>query len=173
MKQFFAHWVDLTAMVLPLFIALYYSIRLAKQYPVKGVAAFFFMYAPLVIMVHMFFHLFNTSYIIWERVQAKSFVYDFRTYSLYLMGIVIAYLSYLLLQQGLYKCRFVHSNNGPFYKTMLAIGFVSLPTVFFTPIGSLPALACLISLVALLFLKKKNVSAERAIPIYESQAVVV
>ena len=61
MKQFFAHWVDLTALVIPVFIALYYSIRLAKQHPVRAVAAFFFMYAPLVILVHMFFHLFNIS----------------------------------------------------------------------------------------------------------------
>jgi hypothetical protein len=173
MKQFFAHWVDITALVIPLFIALYYSIRLAKKYPVKGVAAFFFMYAPLVILVHMFFHLFNSSYVIWERVQAKSFVYDFRTYSLYLMGLVIAYQSYQLLQQGLYKCRFVHSSNGPIYKTMLAIGFVSLPTVFFTPIGSLPAMACLISLLALVFLKKKNAIADQAIPAYEPKAVAV
>lgn len=174
MNNFFQHWVDLTAMVISLVAAIFFAIKLARKHPVKGLAAFFFLFGPLVILVHMFFHLFNISYTIAQRVQAHTFVYDYRTYSLYLMGGLLAYLSFQLLQHGLRKCNALQSSNKPIFKTMLAIGLVSLPTVFFTPIGSLPAMACIISLAALAFLKRKTpFGAETTILQYKADKAVV
>jgi hypothetical protein len=157
MRTFFQHWVDLTAMLIPFIICIFWAVKLARNYPVKGIAVFFLLFGPLVVFVHRFFHLFNISYNIGERIRTHSFVYDFRTYSLYLMGVLLAYLSFHLLRLGLYKCYNLQSSNKPIYKTMLAIAAVSLPTVFFTPIGSLPAIACTISLISLRFLKRKTV----------------
>jgi hypothetical protein len=158
MNTFFQHWVDLTAMVLSLVAAILLAIRLARKHPVRGVAVFFFLFGPLVIGVHMFFHLSNITYNVTERMQAHSFVYDFRLYSLYLMGLLLGYLGTRLLRQGIHKCQALQSSNTPIYKTMVAISLVSVPTVFFTPIGSLPAMACIISLMALLFLKRKSLA---------------
>ena len=158
MNTFFQHWVDLTAMLLSLAATIFIAFRLARKNPVRSVAAFFLLFGPLVIGIHMFFHLFNITYNVTERIRVHSFIYDFRLYSLYLMGFLLGYLSLRLLRQGIYKCRVLGSSNTPIYKTMAAICLVSVPTVFFTPIGSLPAMACVISLVALRFLKRKRIA---------------
>jgi hypothetical protein len=87
------------------------------------------------------------------------------------MGFVLGYLSLGMLQHGIEKCRNLHFSNKPIYKTMAAICLVSLPTVFFTPIGSLPAMACLISLVALRFIKRKT-AAVAQLPLRDEAMVV-
>lgn len=163
MKYFFDHWVDLTAMVLSLLAAIVLAVRLARKYAIRGIAAFFLLFGPLVIFVHMFFHLSNVTYNITERVRAHAFVYDFRTYSLYIMGALLGYLSFRLLQQSIYKCTSLQSRNAPIFKTMAAIALVSMPTIFFTPIGSLPTMGCIISLVALTFLKSKRKAQAKAV----------
>lgn len=169
MSYFFQHWVDLTAMALSLIAAISMAVKLVRNHPIRPVAAFFFVFGPLVIGVHMFFHVFNNAYIVAERIRAHAFQYDFRMYSRFLMGLVLGYLSIRLLRQCLYKCAVLHSSNRPMYKTMLATAVVSLPTVVFTPIGSLPAMGCVVSLLALAFLKRKMPASEmRLVPISDA-----
>jgi hypothetical protein len=88
------------------------------------------------------------------------------------MGVLMGYLSFHLLRLGLYKCYNLQSSNKPIYKTMLAIAAVSLPTVFFTPIGSLPAMGCIISLISLRFLKRKKTVIKTAYSTHTEAAVV-
>jgi hypothetical protein len=158
MKHFFLHWVDLTAMLLSIAAAIYFAVKLSRSHPVRSLAAFFLLFGSLVTVVHMFFHLLNVSYNVVERIRINAFTYDFRLYSMYLMGGVLGYLSLRLLRQSVYKCTALQSSNRPMYKTMLAIGAVSLPTVPFTFIGSLPSMGCIVSLIALAFLKRKTAS---------------
>jgi hypothetical protein len=162
MNNFFVHWVDLTAMLLSIIAAVVLAVKMRRNYAVRGVAAFFLVLGPLVTGVHMFFHLLNITYNAIERFRIHAFTYDFRFYSLYLMAGVLSYLSVRLLRQSLYKCAGLQSSNRPIYKTMLAIAPVSLPTVAFTPIGSLPAFGCVVTLVALAFLKRNATSFARA-----------
>ncbi len=122
----------------------------------RAVAAFFLLFGPSAIVAHMSFHLLEIGTTAILNGIDGTFTYNFRFYSLILMGVVITYLSFTLLQQGIAKCQSPRFSNRHLLKTMAFIVILSAPTIFFTPIGSLPTLACIISLVALPFVAKKK-----------------
>lgn len=158
MNQFFLYWVDLTALLLSLGLGILLAVKAVKKssYSIRPVAAFFLFFGPAAIVVHMSFHLLENIFRAGIAAKEGLFVYNFRFYSLVLMGVVLAYLSIELLQKALTKCLHRHSGNNNLFKTMAKIVLVSAPTILFTPIGSLPTLACIISLSALPFIYKKK-----------------
>ena len=158
MNQFFLYWVDLVAVLLSLVLGITLAVKAVRKnlLPVRPVAAFFLFFGPAAIVVHMSFHLTEIFYRAGIAAAEGMFTYNFRFYSLQLMGVVLTYLSATLLRRAFAKCHQRHFRNRDIFKTMGLIVFVSAPTIPFTPIGSLPTLACLISLAALPFVHKKR-----------------
>ena len=156
MSQFFLHWVDLVAMLLSVAGAVIFAFWFKKKavQPLRVLPLFFLLFGPMVIVVHMGFHNLEIVYnAIRQAVQGK-FVYHFRFYSLLLMGVLVLWLSVRLMHQSAQV--YVHrtATKKGFNKTIGIIMLVTLPTVPFTPIGSLPAMACIMSVVATCFVRK-------------------
>jgi hypothetical protein len=158
MKQFFFNWADPIALLISFIIPLIIAIKVVKKSKkqARSVAAFFLLFGPSAIVAHMSFHLLEIGITAIINSLDGVFIYNFRFYSLMLMGVVITYLSFVLLQQGIAKCKTSRFRNRHLYKTMGFIVLLSAPTIFFTPIGSLPTMACIINLIALPFVHKKN-----------------
>jgi hypothetical protein len=158
MNQFFLYWVDLTALVLSLVSSILLVVKAVKNssLSVRPIAAFFLFFGPAAIAVHMSFHLLENVYRASIAAAEGTFAYNFRFYSLLLMGVVLSYLSVEFLQKAFVKCQQRHTGSNDIFKTIGKIVLVSAPTIPLTPIGALPTMACIISLAALPFIYKKK-----------------
>jgi hypothetical protein len=158
MNQFFLYWVDMVALVLSLISSVLLVIKVVKKnsLAVRPAAAFFLFFGPAAIAVHMSFHLLENIYRAGIAATEGTFAYNFRFYSLLLLGLVLSYLSVELLQKAFVKCQQRHLGNKDLFKTIGKIVLVSAPTIPLTPIGALPTMACIISLAALPFIYKKK-----------------
>ena len=156
MNKFLLLWADAVAMLLSLIIPLIITIvlkrRMKKQ--VRAVPVYFLLFGTLAILVHISFHLFEISYHAIDNSLKGTFTYNFRFYSLILMGGTLAYLSSQLLNRCMYKCNHPYTTSKPLYQSMAFIVLVSAPTIALTPIGALPTMGCFISVVALQFVRK-------------------
>jgi hypothetical protein len=157
MQTFFLYYVDLAALILSFALAIFHTISSTKTsiLKIRPVAVFFMLFGPCAIIVHMSAHVIEISYNAIVNMVSGRFVYNFRFYSLMLMGVVVIGCSvyFLELVKKYYNSKM---SSRRLFKAALAITFLTAPTIPFTPIGSLPAMACIISLSALPFVRKKK-----------------
>jgi hypothetical protein len=146
--------IDLLALIASAIVAIFLATTTIRKsiFSLRAIPAFFMFFGPAVIFVHMICHIGDISYNTFQGIKSGNFTYNFRFYSLMLMGVVLIYSSLLLLQQ--IKKFLVVGAYANVLKTMLMIFVVSAPTIPFTPIGSLPVIACIITLVAMPFVRK-------------------
>lgn len=156
MNKFFLYYIDMFAVLTSILVAIVLTLITIRksETPLRRVAPFFMFFGPSAILVHMSCHILEINYRAIGNIKAGKFIYDFRFYSLMLMAVVLIYCNQLLLKR---IKKFIEGNSSS--EVLKAIGMivlVSLPTVPFTPIGSLPTMACIITLIALPFVKKQK-----------------
>ena len=104
----------------------------------------------------MGFHNFEILYrAVVAGIEGK-FTYSFRFYSLMLMGILVLWLSITFLKQSVRFYVWDNISKKSLLKTAGIIALVTVPTIPFTPIGSLPIMACFINLIASAFVQKSR-----------------
>jgi len=157
MNGFFQNWVDLTALVLCFLLPFLFVVRVKKlkKKKVRAVPAYFLFFAPVAILVFIFFHLFENSFHAIEAAVAGKFKYDFRFYSLMLLGLVVAQLGWQLLNKCMAKCLKERYKNVHLFRTVAFIYVLTAPLIPLTPISAVPAICCTISLIALPFVRRK------------------
>jgi hypothetical protein len=148
--------IDIIALIVSAFVTLGITISTLQKPSVtlRPVVAFFMLFGPAVIVVHMIFHIGSINFNTLEKIKQGSFTYDFRYYSLMLMAVAIAYCAGVLLQR--IKRFFEGESYKPILKAVATTIFVSAPIIPINPIGALPTIACLITLSAVPFVKKKG-----------------
>ncbi|GAA4470595.1 hypothetical protein GCM10023189_59500 [Nibrella saemangeumensis] len=170
MQTFFDQYIDLAVLALCFVFTIINMIRMVRQaaVPVRIVPAILLVFGATAIASFLGFgHLFEISFHAVERMITGTFTFDFRFYSLILLGMVLLSLSVRMLRQitGLFQG--VPGSQMAIIKTMVLIVVVSAPTGAFSPIGFVPSIACAISLLGLPFALKGGVAA----PIEEEIAV--
>lgn len=150
------YYIDVIALIVSVVTAIFFTVKtLRKTGRRLRTTAIFFMYlGPAVIAVHMIFHTVEISYHAFENILAGTFSYNFRFYSLILFGLILIALNHTLLRTM--KSFLSGGSITDVWKSIIPIILVSVPTIPFTPIGALPAIACLISITALPFAKKSK-----------------
>lgn len=120
----------------------------------------FVVFGASAIVAFMFGHLFENGTRAIQRVIEGNFVYDYRFYSLMLMGTVFISIGIYMLSQ--IKAWSLGDSQGKrnFLRAVFVIILLSAPTFPFTPIGLLPTIGCLISLAGLPFAVKRIKIAE-------------
>ena len=108
-------------------------------------------------------HLFENSYHAVEKLFAGTYIYDFRQYSLFLMGVVMLVISLFTLRQLANWFIGIPGSERKAVQATLAIIAISSPTVAFTPIGILPTLVSIVSLLAHPFVMKNRPSSVSAL----------
>lgn len=122
--------------------------------PIRLGALFALTLGPMLVALSMLAHLAENLYYALERILQHSFHFDFRFYSLMLMGIVFLGISSYMLWQIWLLCRGRSRAGRQIWWAALVLSVLSAPTVVFTPIGLLPTLACVVSVVGLRFVYK-------------------
>lgn len=91
-----------------------------------------------------------------QQLIAGTFVYNYHFYSLILMGVVFMGLSLLMLWQFRAWC--LGYAQGKRHVMILAatLCVLSFPTFWFTPIGLLPTLSCIVSVVGMSMSRRKK-----------------
>jgi hypothetical protein len=154
--------IDQVIIVLSVAFTWICTVRFSKQtiLPVRRIPLFFLLFGPVAIATHMCGHLGEISYRAVERMLLGTFTYDYRFYSLILMGIVFLSIGVYMVKQVKGWITGEVGAKKSFIKAALVLIFLSAPTFPFTPIGLLPTLACVISFAALPFLIKVQAKAD-------------
>jgi hypothetical protein len=153
MEKFFLYYIDLVILAMAItFTAVFTGIFSKRSVlPVRKLPLFFLLFGATTVASSMCGHLGEISYRAIVGVIAGTFKYDYKFYSLNLMGIVFLAISiYMLLQVKEWIMGDLKAKNS-FVKAALVLIILSAPTFPLTPIGLLPTLACMISFAALPF----------------------
>jgi hypothetical protein len=153
--------VDIVALVSSIVIATLMAIIKARKsvFAIRTIPAVFMFFGPVTIIVHMFFHIAYVGYGTIQSINNNSFTYTFKLYSLFLMAGILIYFSVKLmkrLNQFLVVGRYFEV-----IKTMIAIGVISAPVILLNPLGSLPVMVCIITLIAMRFVRRVNAVTEK------------
>lgn len=156
MEQIFMY-IDFIMLALAVILALVYTIKTVQQAtaPLRKIPLFFVVFGASAIVAFMFGHLFEIGTRAVQRVIEGNFVYDYRFYSLMLMGTVFITIGIYMLSQIKAWSLGDHQGKRNFLKAVFVLILLSAPTFPFTPIGLLPTTGCMISLAGLPFAVKR------------------
>ncbi|WP_080056358.1 hypothetical protein [Spirosoma aerolatum] len=165
MNTLIAH-IDEFVVSLALLLTLLNTVRLVRgaSLPVRRLPAALVVLGPTANATLMGAgHLFENSYHAVERLLAGTYTYNFRQYSLFLMGVVMLAISLYILRQLSNWFSGIPGSERKAVQATLAIVAVSAPTIAFTPIGILPTLVSFVSLLAHPFVMKNRPSSVSAL----------
>lgn len=150
-------YIDFIILVLAVILALAYTIKTLKESTatLRKIPLFFVLFGASAIVAFMFGHLLEIGTRAIQRLVEGDFTYDFRFYSLMLMGVVFISIGIYMLSQ--IRAWSLGDSQGKrnFLKAAFAITLLSAPTFPLTPIGLVPTISCLISLAGLPFAVKR------------------
>lgn len=157
MNKFFDQYADLTAVILAFLLPLIFTLAIKRKLrkKVRAVPAWFLFFGPCGILVFIFFHLFENSYRAIASVIAGSFVYNFRFYSLLLMGIVVGCIGYFFLRACWFRCIRDTNNTRKIFQLIMLVAFVTGPLIPITPLSAVPLICCVFNLIGLPFVCRR------------------
>lgn len=162
--------MDLIAMAASILGAILLAVIFYKRSngSLRAIPLFFVLFGPMAINVHMALHFVGVGIVASSKMAAGSFTYDFRFYSLLLMGGLLSVLGFQLVKQTRNWLLTGKNNAGQRALTCGWLILVAAPTIPFTFIGSLPVQAVIIYVVAAQFVFKKHTT-EKMIQITTAQ----
>lgn len=157
MEKFFESYIDITAVITALVIALIFKI-ISLRNPntqIWAVPAFFTLFGPAVVIVFMSAHLSENIYRAINGLIKGTFIYDFKYYSLMLLGTLIVVAGVLYLNAA----KQYIAGRSSVKKVLLFISVIVLltaPLIPIVPIAAVPSIACAISLLGLPFVHRRR-----------------
>lgn len=122
--------------------------------PMRLLALFGLILGVMLVSLSTLAHLGENAYHALERIVQGTFHFDFHFYSLMLMGVVFLGISGYMLWEVHLLCQGRSRAGRHIWWAALVLIVLSAPTFFFTPIGLLPTVACLVSMLGLRFVYK-------------------
>jgi hypothetical protein len=107
----------------------------------------------------MSLHLAENTYRALSEAIAGTFVYNFRFYSLIMLGIVLGGAGTALLNACIQKCFDKNAANSTVLKRMLLVAVISAPLIPIIVLGYVPLILSAISLLAMPFVNRKTTTA--------------
>lgn len=166
MEKFFESYIDITAVITALVIALIFKI-ISLRNPntqIWAVPAFFTLFGPAIIIVFMSAHLSENIYRAINGINNGTFIYDFKYYSLMLLGtlLVVAGVLYLTAAKQ-YIAGQTSAKKVLVYIALIVV--LTAPLIPIVGIAAVPSIACAISLVGLPFVhRRKKIIADPTTP---------
>lgn len=158
MNEFFNKYVDLTALALTVLLPFVITFRLKRKAGklIRAVPVYFLVFGPAGILTFMFFHLFENSYHAVENSLNGTFVYNFRFYSLILLGLVMGYTGIRFLNACFGKCLQADFCNRQYFLQVGCILCLTVPLIPIIPIAFVPVFLCGVSLAGFPFVRRKK-----------------
>ena len=158
MNTFFRDYVDLTALCMICCITLFLAIRakLKTGRHTRFIPVFALFFAPVALLVLMFFHLLENIYHAVINAMAGTFTYNFHFYAIVLLGLVLGSIAFFLLRACKKKANGTLLHNRSIFLYLGLIVLICLPLLPITPISMVPLVFCGISLAGLFFVTEKT-----------------
>ncbi len=157
MEKFFESYIDITAVITALVIALIFKI-IGLRNPntrIWAVPAFFTLFGPAVVIVFMSAHLSENIYRAINGIINGTFIYDFKYYSLMLLGTLIVVAGVLYLNAA----KEYIAGRSSAKKVLIFIAVIvvlTAPLIPIVTIAAIPSIACGISLLGLPFVHRRR-----------------
>jgi hypothetical protein len=167
--------IDNTLLAAALIIALLITRNTAAK-KVSATAAFFLLFAPLIVFLNMWAHTIAVSIVNYQRYQAGSFQYSFSFYGLLLFGVVFIVVSGINISCARKRIKGDRSQNRTILWLNAGTALMFLPLFPINPIALLPVLASAVSTITLLLVKpieSKPISGDEDAAIAASQKAMV
>lgn len=158
MEKFFDQYVDLTAAFFALVLPLLFTIKSkrATGKKTRAIPTYFLFFGPGAALALIFFHLMQISYQAISGALVSKFVYDFRFYSLILLGLAVGCNALLLIKACYGRC-YEKTGAAKTYAWGIALFLaLTLPLIPLTPIASVPSVAIVLSVIAFAFVNRKK-----------------
>ena len=157
MEKFFESYIDITAVITALVIALIFKI-ISLRNPntqIWAVPAFFTLFGPALVIVFMSAHLSENIYRAINGIIDGTFLYDFKYYSVMLLGTLVVVAGVLYLNAA--KQYIAGSSSAKNVLIFIAvIVLLTAPLIPIVPIAAIPSIACTISLLGLPFVHRRR-----------------
>ncbi|WP_303311795.1 hypothetical protein [Hymenobacter sp. BT730] len=149
--KFLLQYIDQLVMGATVLASAWYCRRAYVTFrpPMRPGALFAVILGPMLVALSMGAHLVEILFHALERIEQDTFHFDFHFYALLQMGVVFLGISSYMLGQVWLLCRGRSRAGRQIWWAALLLSGLSAPTVVFTPIGLLPTLACVVSVVGL------------------------
>lgn len=157
MNEFISKYIDLMALALTLIVPLLITIQLKRKRgrTLRAAPLYLFVFGPSGILSFIFFHLFENIYRGIIAFMAGTFQYNFRFYSLILLGVVVGYVGFRLLKACRRYCLNSEKPNRDYFIQFSLILLFTLPLIPIIPIAAVPLVCCVISLLGFPFVHRK------------------
>lgn len=141
-------WIDNSLIVVSLLLAIV-TLRSLKHRAVGAIAAFFFLFPPILVFLNMWGHTVAVSITAYKRYAKGTFQYSFHFYGLLLMGLVGIVVSGLIIHYSKKLAQGHRRYKSTVYTLHLIIAALFIPVGFINPLGFMPTLAAILSSVAI------------------------
>lgn len=158
MTEFISKYIDLLALTASFLIPVFITIRLKQRADrqLRAIPLYLLMFGPSGILAFIFCHLFENTWRAVAAVISGSFHYDFRFYSLILLGVVVASLGVKLYSACRAKCLHESYPNKQYFVAVLLVLLFTTPLIPIITIALVPLICCGISLAGFPFVRRKN-----------------
>lgn len=141
-------WIDNSLILVSILLGLI-TVRTLKDRTTAAVAAFFLFFPAWLVFMNMWAHTVAVLITAYKRYTKGTFQYSFHFYGLMLLGLVGITISGLAIHYGKKVARGYRRYKGTLYTLHLLIAALFLPVGFINPLGFLPVMAAIVSMLTL------------------------
>jgi hypothetical protein len=150
-------WIDNGLLIVSALLS-FISVRTLKGRIVSLVNGFFLLFPAMLVFLNMWAHTIAVLVVNYQRYQKGTFQYSFIFYALLLLGFVGILVSGLIIHYSKKLVRGYHRYKNTLYILHLVTMTLFLPVGFINPLGFLPVMAAIVSIVTILLTKKSRIN---------------
>src|SRR5215204_761070 len=146
-------WIDNSLLIISALLSIV-TLRTLKDRIVSPVNGFFLLFPPMLVFMNMWGHSIAVLVVNYQRYQKGTFQYSFIFYGLLLLGFMGLGVSGYIIHYTKKLVRGYHRYKTTVIVLDLVMMTLFLPVVFINPLGFLPVIAGIISIVTILLTRK-------------------
>jgi hypothetical protein len=150
-------WIDNALLIISAILSII-TVRTLKGRIVSLVNGFFLLFPAMLVFLNMWAHTVAVLIVNYQRYQKGTFQYSFIFYGLLLLGFVGILVSGLIIHYSKKLARGYHRYKSTLYILHLITMTLFLPVGFINPLGFLPVMAGIVSIVTIQLTRKSRIN---------------
>ena len=148
-------WID-SSLLLVSFLLAILTVRLLKARVLSVINGFFLIFPAMLVFLNMWGHTTAVLIVNYQRYQKGTFHYSFVFYGLLLLGFAGILISGLIIHYSKKLARGYHRYRTTLYTLHLVLLILFLPVGFINPIGFLPVMAAVASMITIALTRRRR-----------------
>lgn len=154
-------WIDNSLVLVSIILAVV-TIRTLKDRAVAPVTGFFLIFPAMLVFLNMWAHTVAVALTAYQRYGKGTFHYNFHFYALMLLGFTGIGVSGLAIHYAKKLAQGYRRNKAALYTLHGIIIALFLPVGFINPLGFLPVMAAIVTMMTIRLTRRKKVLAPAA-----------